>query len=523
VKVFNPKDINTSKALERMLVSIDEEYTDLQDLGKFSEAEKIKAHENVLNKAKLNDLRVSLDMEGIRTTEGQTKEEAALFTLDTERKKVDFNPEDTSFHIRNMLQASTFIDEERIKNGLLTRRMIKELHGIICSNDPKMRISEIGVFRSDPRQLTGRKLELPQPIELDNLMDDLCLEFETADAKKFKHIIVQACWLQHQFARIHPFADGNGRTARMLSNWVLNKNGYLPVHLGDITRKRYLDLLVAADDGDFSPFIEYVAQQALDMITTFKGSIISSRESKSLLSRGLGQTLNILGGRDLGRKQIEYHTWRAQYASIVDGFRIAVEQSNEELKDTQLLRLKYYDFPMISKEVYETLLKLGVSGESGAFNLIFQTRNKYDDWEDRYKCVAYYAKHFPRWASYADEGRDGAAQGVFESSAGLYFGGYPLPADVPYPTTRRDVVKKRDGSKHQIPWANEKINLREILFLEGKRIGGKKYFVYEKSNAQYAAEEEVRDELYERQEISIEDIPSISSEFILNVIQAYIE
>ncbi|MDA9971357.1 Fic family protein [Gammaproteobacteria bacterium] len=525
MKVLNPKDINITKSLDRMLSLIDDEYAELRELGKFSKEEKKKAHENVLNQAKNNDLRVSLDMEGIRTSEGQTIEETAAFTMDMERKKIDFDPDDTSFHIRNMLRASAYINQEEIKNGLLTRRMIKELHSIICDGDPKLQIKHIGAFRSDTRKIKGRNLKLPDPIELDNLMDDLCLEFETSDAKKFNHVVVQACWLQHQFARIHPFHDGNGRTARMLSNWVLNKNDYLPVHLGEITRKRYLDLLVAADDGDFTPFIEYVAQQALDMITRFKGSIISTRESKNIISRGIEGGLNALLNRELGRKQIEYHTWRSQYANIVDAFKTASEQANasseSDPKARNLVRFKFYDLPMITKEVYETLLKLGVAGESGAFNLIFQTSNKYDEWEDTYKCVAYYAKHFPRWVSYEDEGKDGAAQSVFENSVGLYFGGYPLPANVPYPRTRRQ-VGKRDGSKHQVPWANERINLREILFLEGIRIGGKKYFVYEKSNDQYAEEENVVDETYEREDISAEEIPQIAAKFILNVFHAYI-
>ena len=53
------------------------------------------------------------------------------------------------------------------------------------------------------------------------------------------HPIVKACYLHGEFVKIHPFVDGNGRTARLLLNFELIKNGYPPVIIKNEDRVEY--------------------------------------------------------------------------------------------------------------------------------------------------------------------------------------------------------------------------------------------------------------------------------------------
>ncbi|MGH9378958.1 MAG: Fic family protein, partial [Terriglobia bacterium] len=54
---------------------------------------------------------------------------------------------------------------------------------------------------------------------------------------------------------IHPFADGNGRTARLLMNLLLLRGGYPPVAVRPEDRKTYLDTLEQASmRDDLKPF-----------------------------------------------------------------------------------------------------------------------------------------------------------------------------------------------------------------------------------------------------------------------------
>ena len=68
---------------------------------------------------------------------------------------------------------------------------------------------------------------------------------------------VEAAWLHHRFARIHPFQDGNGRIARALATLVFVKANWLPLVVRDNDRKRYIDALELADSGDLKPLVSF--------------------------------------------------------------------------------------------------------------------------------------------------------------------------------------------------------------------------------------------------------------------------
>lgn len=91
------------------------------------------------------------------------------------------------------------------------------------------------------------------------------------------HAVELAARLHYNFILIHPFLDGNGRTARMLANLVLMQAGYVPAMFRAEDRRRvYLDALrgvdvsVAASDLaplapalNYFPFVSYLEEELL--------------------------------------------------------------------------------------------------------------------------------------------------------------------------------------------------------------------------------------------------------------------
>jgi hypothetical protein len=74
------------------------------------------------------------------------------------------------------------------------------------------------------------------------------------------HPILRAVRLHVDFVGIHPFVDGNGRTARLLLNLELIKAGYPAIVLPVQRRLAYYEALDAAHiDGDLTPFVDLVA------------------------------------------------------------------------------------------------------------------------------------------------------------------------------------------------------------------------------------------------------------------------
>lgn len=72
-------------------------------------------------------------------------------------------------------------------------------------------------------------------------------------------------WVQHRFVYIHPFQDYNGRTARMLTTFVLLQFNLPPVEIKAETgrdRARYLKAMQKADDGNLT-FLETLISNAL--------------------------------------------------------------------------------------------------------------------------------------------------------------------------------------------------------------------------------------------------------------------
>jgi Fic family protein len=131
--------------------------------------------------------------------------------------------------IYNNYQAIKFIIEHQSDN--LTPKMILELHNITTHNtleNPndagKLRVNNtIGVYDDQ----TNAKLHTPPSWEsLPERLQLLCDFANNKSPHYFIHPVVRAILVHFILAYDHPFADGNGRTARALFYWIMLKNNY---------------------------------------------------------------------------------------------------------------------------------------------------------------------------------------------------------------------------------------------------------------------------------------------------------
>jgi len=104
----------------------------------------------------------------------------------------------------------------------------------------------------------------PLKDELDELIKDVCTFFNT-DSKDFIHPIIKGCIVHFMIGWVHPFSDGNGRTARALFYWYMLKKGYWLTEYLSIsriikdTKNQYEKafLYTESDGNDMSYFITY--------------------------------------------------------------------------------------------------------------------------------------------------------------------------------------------------------------------------------------------------------------------------
>ncbi|XP_027222131.2 protein adenylyltransferase Fic isoform X2 [Penaeus vannamei] len=137
--------------------------------------------------------------------------------------------------------------------GRITLHDILEIHRRVLGHvDPiqagQLRTTQVYVSDHVP----------PPPTHLQVLMEDFVQWLNSPEAQRL-HPIKYAALAHYKLVFIHPFADGNGRTARLLMNFLLMQAGYPPVIIRKQDRLMYYDCLQTANEGDTRPFIRFIA------------------------------------------------------------------------------------------------------------------------------------------------------------------------------------------------------------------------------------------------------------------------
>ncbi len=109
--------------------------------------------------------------------------------------------------------------------------------------------SRIGYRLHDVRVIQAGFKATPAPyVKIDM---DILLKWYNLN-KKSLHPLVLATIFHHKFEKIHPFMDGNGRTGRMLLNFILMRNEHPPLIISKKERNDYLNSLKEADRIDLN-------------------------------------------------------------------------------------------------------------------------------------------------------------------------------------------------------------------------------------------------------------------------------
>jgi Fic family protein len=160
----------------------------------------------------------------------------------------------------NHREAILFIEDLISANEELSEWNLKNIHALILKGiDNK----NSGRYRNENVLISGAKHIPPKHLELDYLMQKLIKEY-SHEWKTF-HPVVRATLLHGEFVKIHPFIDGNGRTARLLLNFEMMKCGYTPIIIKNEQRASYYDVLVLAHTTlNYGPFIKMVADLVVE-------------------------------------------------------------------------------------------------------------------------------------------------------------------------------------------------------------------------------------------------------------------
>ncbi len=140
----------------------------------------------------------------------------------------------------NHYQAINFIRDLNQSKELFNQFNLLSIHGLILQSIDR---ENAGRFRQVPVMISGSQHTPPQPWKIDKLMEDYFLFYQHNKDKL--HPVILAAELHERLATIHPFIDGNGRTARLIMNLILLQYGYPIANIRGETNARlvYYDAL----------------------------------------------------------------------------------------------------------------------------------------------------------------------------------------------------------------------------------------------------------------------------------------
>jgi len=304
INMFNPK-FNFTSSIVKMLISIAESRIVIER-AKILPKQELKLRRQAL-------VRMTHSSTAIEGNKLNINDVEALFA----RKKIDA-PQREIYEVQNYLNALKYIEKIGDEKQSITQKVLLHIHKLVTNRTlPKERC---GQYRKEPIYVVKRVLGFTDEVMYTGpeaeKVPDLCknlLEWIDKSKKKEVNPIIVAGIVHQEIAAIHPFIDGNGRTARALATLILYKRGYdfrrlfaLEDYYNSDRQSYYKAINIGKNyeerKTDFTSWIEYFIKGFKEEIDDVKRKVIflsnkkikGSIDSKIFLAEGQMEILDFL-------------------------------------------------------------------------------------------------------------------------------------------------------------------------------------------------------------------------------------
>jgi Fic family protein len=215
------------------------------------------------------------------TYDSNTIEGATLSIGDTglilEGEFVPDKPGREQFAARGIAEGYDYAQLQIEEGAPFSQNLIKDIHertALDCQ--PRTR----GTYRVSMVYLKDSFVTPVDPLDIRENMDDLMFHYD----KSKLHPILKSAAFHVMFENIHPFSDGNGRCGRTILNYMLKKEGYLPVSIKADNRKGYIDGLSEWQlNNNSKPFIDLLKSSLDNEYDNRCDAVLKTREAVQTL------------------------------------------------------------------------------------------------------------------------------------------------------------------------------------------------------------------------------------------------
>jgi Fic family protein len=263
------------------------------------------------------------------------------------RKKIDAPARDI-YEVENYLKALRYISAVVKEKRPITERVVLQIHKLVTAKT--LPENQSGHYRAIPIYVVRRRWGMPQEVvytgpdakKVPTLIKDL-VQWIQSSANRDIHPILVAGIVHQEIAAIHPFVDGNGRTARALATLVLYQQGYDFRRLFaledyyNLDRPQYYQAINVGKNYnerrvDFTPWLEYFVKGFKEEIDSVKAQVVS------LAKRKIGDAIE--SQIFLAKDQLQIIDFLEQVGKITVGDVVDILGCPKRTAQLQLQKLK---------------------------------------------------------------------------------------------------------------------------------------------------------------------------------------
>lgn len=172
------------------------------------------------------------------------------------------------FEAVNHHEAIDYVEHLVQPDYIFRERDILNVHELVMDRIDK---DFAGRIRNAGVRISGANFVPPNARKVPDLMEELIHWVNEEDLEM--HPVVKAAVFHHRFVWIHPFFDGNGRTARLVFNLLFLKEGFPPAIILKVDRKKYYTALNDANNGNLEKLFLLVSQSVLRSLDIYLSNL----------------------------------------------------------------------------------------------------------------------------------------------------------------------------------------------------------------------------------------------------------
>ncbi|VAW44738.1 diguanylate cyclase/phosphodiesterase (GGDEF & EAL domains) with PAS/PAC sensor(s) [hydrothermal vent metagenome] len=178
--------------------------------------------------------------------------EKILLQIDLDR----FINERELFEAKNLARVVAYINKKASQKRI-SIELILLLHKMLLGN---IRNEIAGRFRTKNEWVKVAGHIAPNPKDVPDLVKSMLIEYQVRDDLS---MVERIATLHLTFEQIHPFVDGNGRIGRVINNYMLIRDGYVPINIKFNDRDQYYQSFMEFNSNGTTKIMQKIVQRAL--------------------------------------------------------------------------------------------------------------------------------------------------------------------------------------------------------------------------------------------------------------------